>query len=328
MSRKRRHGGALLMVLWLSAALSAIAFSVALRVRTELERASAGREGLQAYYLACGALERALNYMRYGPGPRDESGWPRWWDWRVSRLTLRFPEGIAVVEVIPESSKFNVNYASREDLERLLYALGVPPDRARLIVMGILHWRGSELSDLDTLYLSSSPSFRAPRASLEQIEELMSVAGVTPDLFYGGYARTPEGALIRRAGLRDCLSVFSSGRQFDINTVHPAVMMAVGVPAPAAEMVVRLRQQRPVTDFQAVAPLLGPAAGRFRLGGDNIYTLRATARVRRPDGALGEARRTVAMTIQLQSAVSPEGFRVLAWEDSPLPSPEVDSWLQ
>jgi len=325
MSRSRR-GGALLMVLWLSAALSAIAFAVALRVRTELERADADQDGLRAWYLACGALDRAMNYMRYGPGPRDAAGRPRWWDARVTRLALSFPEGAAVVEVIPESSRFNVNTISREDLERLLFVLGVEPERARLITTAILHWRGSAMSELDLLYLSSTPSFRAPRASLQQIEELMSVAGVTPDLFYGGYARTPEGKLVPRPGLRDCLSVFSSGRGFDINTVHPAVMMAVGVPAPAADMIVRMRQQQPILDMQAVAPLLGPAGARFRIGGDNIYTLRATARLRRPGGGLGDLRRSAAMTVQVNSTVSPDGFRVLAWQDSAASPAGADPW--
>lgn len=326
MSGKPSRGGALLMVLWLSAALSAIAFSVALRVRTELDRAEAGQQGLRAYYLATGALYRAMNYMKYGPGPMNPAGWPRWWDWRVTRLPLRFPEGDAIVEIIPESSKLNVNHASREDLQRLLLVLGLAPDAAQFITQAILHWRGSEISGLDTLYLSSAPSFRAPRTSLSQIEELMSVAGITPDLFYGGYTRTPEGAVVRRPGLRDCLSVYSSGRGLDIRTVHPAVMLALGVPAPAVDAIVRLRQQQPSFDMQIVVPLLGPAAGRFRMGGDNIFTLRATARLRLPDGRLSEARRTVAMTLQLNSTVAPEGFRILGWEDSVPPSPEIEAW--
>ena len=325
MRRSRRRGGALLMVLWLSAALSAIAFAVALRVRTEIDRADGGQQGLRAYYLAVGAAYRAMHYMKYGPGPLDASGWPKWWDARVTRLAMRFPEGEAVVEITPESSKLNVNYVSRDELERLLLALGAPPERGRLIAHAILHWRGSEISDLDTLYLSSAPSFRAPRASLQLNEELMSVAGVTPELYYGGWARTPEGALVRRPGLRDCLSIYSSGKGLDIRTVQPAVMVAVGVPAPAAEMVARLRQQAPL-DFQALAPLLGPAAARFRVGGDNIYTLRATARARKADGRLGEARRTVSMVFQLYSAISPDGSRVLGWEDAALPSMEVEGW--
>lgn len=316
MSPERTRGGALLMVLWLSAALSAIAFSVALRVRTELERAGGDADGLRAYYLACGAVERAFNYMRYGPGPRDAEGRARWWDPFVPWMALPFPEGVAVVEVIPESSRFNVNFISRDELQRLLFVLGVEPERARIITAGILHWRGSELSDLDTLYLSSVPSFRAPRASLEQIEELMSVAGITPELFYGGYARTPGGALVRRPGLRDCLSTYSRGQGFDINTVHPAVMMAAGVSGPAAEAVAAMRRQAPVRNLQSVAPLLGPAAARFRISGDNIYTLRAVARLRLPDGRLSEVRRAVAMTVQMYSTVSPDAYRILAWQDS------------
>lgn len=326
MNGKTSRGGALLMVLWLSASLSAIAFSVALRVRTELERAEAGQQGLRAYYLATGALYRAMNYMKYGPGPVNAAGRPRWWDAGVTRLYLRFPEGDAIVEINPESAKLNVNFASREDIFRVLLALGVEAGRAQMITQAILHWRGSEISGLDTLYLSSTPSFRAPRTSLSQIEELMSVAGITPDLFYGGYTRTPEGAVVRRPGLRDCLSIYSSGRGLDIRTVHPALMIALGVPAPAAEAIVRLRQQQPILDFQAIAPLLGPASGRFRLGGDNIYTLRATARLRLPDGRLSEARRSAAMILQLRSTVAPEGFRILGWEDSVPPSMEVEAW--
>lgn len=304
------------MVLWLSAALSMIAFSVALRVRAELERAAGDADGLRAYYLACGAVQRAFNYMRYGPGPRDAEGRARWWDPYSPLLVLPFPEGVAQVEIVPESSRFNVNSISRGELQRLLFALGVEPERAALITAGILHWRGSELSDLDTRYLSSFPSFRAPRASLEQIEELMSVAGVTPGIFYGGYTRTPGGGLARRPGLRDCLSVFSRGAGFDINTVQPAVMIAAGVSPAAAEAIVALRRQSPIRNLETVAPLLGPAAPRFRLAGDNIYTITATARLRLPGGRLSEVRRSVAMTVQMHSTVSPDAYRILAWQDA------------
>lgn len=326
MSRSRARGGALLMVLWLGTALSVIAFAVALRVRTELERSSGDAEGLRAYYLACGALDRALNYMQYGAGPLDATGRARWWDPFSPLLVLPFPEGVAMVEVLPESSRFNVNFITRDELQRLLFALGIEPERAALITAGILHWRGSELSDLDSRYLSSVPSFRAPRASLEQIEELMSVAGVTPGIFYGGYTRAPGGSLVRRAGLRDCLSVFSSAAGFDINTVHPAVMIAAGVSPAAAEAIVALRRQAPVRNLQSVAPLLGPAAARFRIGGGNIYTLTATARLRLPDGRLSDVRRSVAMTVQLRSTVSPDGYRILAWQDAAAPAGWEEAW--
>src|SRR5450432_4166331 len=69
-SNSRRHthrrGGALLAVLWLSAALSAIALSVANTVRTETERTATSSEGLRTYYLASGSVERAILWIQWG----------------------------------------------------------------------------------------------------------------------------------------------------------------------------------------------------------------------------------------------------------------------
>ena len=66
--------------------------------------------------------------------------------------------------------------------------------------------------------------------------------GITPDLFYGGYARSAEGRLIPHSGLRDCLSVYGSTNVLDVNTAAPEAMMAVGVPADTAAAIVALRK--------------------------------------------------------------------------------------
>src|SRR5580704_10839786 len=52
-------GSALLTVMWLSAALAAIGFSLAGTVRGETERMSTELDGLRSYYLAAGGIERA-----------------------------------------------------------------------------------------------------------------------------------------------------------------------------------------------------------------------------------------------------------------------------
>jgi len=317
-------------VLWLSAALSAIALSVALSVRSELTRADTAMEGLRAYYLACGAADRAVNYMLYGPGPRNEMGLPRFWEPGIALLRMPFPEGEAAVEVIPESSKLNVNQVPERELMMLVAVLGVPPEGAAQIAMAVMNWRGGGGSPLDQMYLMRSPSFRAPHASLEQIEELMSIAGITPELFHGGYARTPMGGLVPRAGLRDCLSVYSAGTGLDVNTAEPAVMLALGAPPQGVEALVNLRRQMPIRQQQMgmATGLLGSAGARFRLGGDRIYTLRATARMRRPDGVLSDLRRTVAMTVQIDSKSSPDLYRVLAWQDQAAGQPLFAVWPQ
>src|SRR5207245_10612210 len=61
-----QRGSALLAVLWLSLALSTIAFSVASTVQGETERTSTAVDGLRSYYLATGAIERAILYMQWG----------------------------------------------------------------------------------------------------------------------------------------------------------------------------------------------------------------------------------------------------------------------
>ncbi|MGJ5815223.1 general secretion pathway protein GspK [Paludibaculum fermentans] len=322
------RGSALLMVLWLSAALSAIAFSVALTVRNELSRADTNLDGLKAYYLACGAADRAVNHMVYGQAMRNPNGTPRFWEAGMPLLIFDFPSGQAVVEIRAESAKMNINTMGSDDLFKLLLALGLPPEQARPAAMAVMHWRGAEGGPFDQMYLARTPSFRAPHASFQQIEELMAVAGITPELFYGGYSRTPQGALLPRSGLRDCLSIFSPSTGFDINTVDPAVMLAVGVPPPAVEAVVAMRRRAPILRQQlgAVQAMLGPAAGRFRMGGEKIYTLRATGRLRRQDGTLSDLRRSVAMTVQIYSKNSPDNFRVLAWQDNAAGRQLFDVW--
>src|SRR5436190_4925322 len=98
------RGSALLAVLWLSLALSAIAFSVASTVRGETERVSTAVDGVRSYYLATGAIERAILYVQWGKqrAANDDNLY-----YFPSRPVLRmsFPTGEAEVEVIPETAK-------------------------------------------------------------------------------------------------------------------------------------------------------------------------------------------------------------------------------
>src|SRR5580698_6584848 len=73
-SLKDRRGSALLAVLWLSAALAAIAFSVSTSVRSETDRVASAADGLRAWYLATGSVERGIQWMCWGP---DYA--PRFW---------------------------------------------------------------------------------------------------------------------------------------------------------------------------------------------------------------------------------------------------------
>jgi general secretion pathway protein K len=321
----------LLAVLWLTAALATIAFAVASTVRAETERSANALDSLRAYYLATGAIERAILYMDWGPGPVAPDGTPRYWaPWR-SLLYFQFPAGDAVVEIIPESSKLNLNTATVEDLYALLVHLGAEPARAREIAMAIVDWRtpAAQPTPFDQYYLSLTPSFQARHASFEEVEEALLVKGMTPELFYGDYVTDEQGGLSPRGGFRDCVTVYGAGARLDVNTAPPALLAAVGLSPQAVSWIVERRRRGPFRDQRELEPLAGePGFHRLGIGGGTIYTLRATARLRLANGALSDLRRSVAATIKRLPPGWDRTYHVLRWyEDAWTHGPTPEVWL-
>lgn len=331
-NRGTSRGVALLAVLWLAAGLSAIALTIANTVRGETERSSTEADGLKAYYLAAGAIDRMLLYMEQRGGFQNPDKSPIIQD-NTRVLALSFPAGFAIGELIPETSKLDVNKADPKELLNLLLALGEDPGQAVQTLTGILDWRnpspGGSLTQFDQYYLSLAPSFQARHASFEEIEELLLVRGVTPDLFYGSYTRDAQGKLWPHAGLRDCLSVFGSTGTFDVNTVEPAVMEAIGIPADVAAAIVALRKAAPIRDVNQLAAFRSAGPGMTRLGMATLtldhafaLTLRATGQLRLSNGQLSDVRRTVnamVMFLDPNSQLIQPGqppYHVMRWYDS------------
>ena len=319
---RRSQGAALLLVLWLTAALSAIAFTLANTVRAEIERSSTGADGLKAYYLAEGAIDQLLVYIEAGPALVGSDGKPRFQAGQTHVLQFDYPTGVVRAEYIPENSKLNVNTAPPLELTNLLVALGVDPIQAPAIVAGINDWRsgtpGGSFTEWDQYYLSLTPSFRARHASLQEIEELLLVRGITPDLFYGRYTRDAEGRFIPHNGLRDCLSVYGSSGALDVNTVAPEVMMAIGIPPETAAAIVGLRRLAPIHDLGQLGPFTNGGRGMGRLGmaTGSIVTLRATAQLRLPNGRLSDVRRTVSAMVKLTGPDWNPPFHIMRWYDN------------
>lgn len=322
---KSQRGGALLTVLWLVAALSAIAFSVASTVRTETERTSTHIEQVKAYYLATGALDRAVLWMYWGASHRRPEGGPMFYEPGLSVLNMNFPTGIASVEVIPESSRLNVNVATAQELGKLFVAMGLPPERAQILVESIVDARSGNPgtpSPLDQFYLTVNPTFRPRHASFEQIEELMYVRGVTPDLFHGTWVRNPAGVLVRLPGLKDCLTVYGINDAYDINTTAAPVLLSLGLPPDLVASIVQRRAVRPFLLPAELGPIMGaagPAGGKLRIGGNAVYTLRATATLRaQPPTFISDLRRSASLVIKFNNNLKedPTPYWILRWYDN------------
>jgi general secretion pathway protein K len=321
----REAGSALLAVLWVSAALAAVGFSLASTVRGETDRTSTAVDGLRAYYLAEGSIHRAAWEVLWSVQNPSRRPIPPY----STHVDYTLPTGQVRVELIPETAKLNVNTSPPEELYRLSVALGIEPERAGEIAQAIVDWRGppSAAGSFDEFYASLTPSFRARHASFEEIEELLLVKGVTPDIFYGTYIPADESGLgpdpsgkvlVGRQGLVDCLSVYGSREAVDANTAPPAVLLTVGLPPDVVSALVERRRITPFTPGKLSEFLLayGISGTRLRLEGKSIVTMRATARLRLPDGTLSDLRRTVAAQIKYMPAGYDAPIHILRWYDA------------
>ena len=324
-SAAARRGGALLTVLWLSAALAAIAFSLASTVRGEAERAGTAVDGTRAYYLASGAIYRTtLHLLWFSQNPNLP---PQYRPTTRVVDMVQFPTGEVRVEIVPETSRLDINTATPEQIFRLLMNLGVDAVRAQEIAAAVLDWRSPAPPEgptaFDAFYMARNPSFRVRHASLEETEELLQVRGMTPDIYYGTWQHAPGAAegssLVRQTGFADCVSVFGTAGRFDANTTHPAVLASVGVPPDVAAAVEARRRVAPFLNDADLARFLQGAAGaldHLRVGGNSIYTLRATARLRLPDGRLSDLRRTVAAQVKFMPPGYDSPYHILRWYEN------------
>jgi general secretion pathway protein K len=311
MNRNRRKGSALITVLWLSAALSAIAFSVASTVRGETERASTLLESTRAYYLATGAVERALLTALAKPGEIN----------RQPVMRMAFPSGEAIVEIIPETARLSLNTGTPQEFVALLLALGADPPRAQSITAAILDWRGAQ-GGLDAYYLSLTPSFRPRHASFQEVEEAIYLQGMTPEIFHGNYARDRQGRLVRVGAFKDCVSVYGSTGEFDANFAEPALLRSIGIPPETVDRIVERRRGRPFINPGELGQIGG--AGKLRIGGNTIFTFRATAHARTPNGPFSEVSRTVSAQVKFRKPGEPPSHQVLRWDESAYS--EVSQW--
>jgi hypothetical protein len=321
-----QRGGALLSVMWFAAALTAIAFALSTGVRADFDRASVQADTLRAYYLAHGAVEATIRRIATSPRTAVDGQEAPLFLLGQRFMTYRLGSGVVEVEIVGETGKLDVNRASVEALSRLIAVSGVDPTIAIQIAVGIVDYR-TRLQAGEALYgmstdeaveefgnLGDDPSFRPTRASIQELEELLTVPGMTPDILYGSYRESTKGMLVRQNGLAESLTT-RGGQSVDVSYASPELLAAAGLSVDLIEQIVQIRRQRPLTLEDPGIGGLVQRGGAIPLGlarGSRAYTLRATAEL---DGA--RARRTVAALVQSDASDSVDSLRIVRWYDSP-----------
>lgn len=302
--------------------MAAIAFALSRGVRSEVDRASLNVDSTKAYFLAQGAIEAT---MRRIARPVDPENPERNFEVGLRFLHFEFPTGTVEVEITGESGKLDVNSAPADALALAFDAAGIEPARAVGLAAGIVDYRerlrqglvsyGLTLDELQAQTGTSvdESSFRSRVASIQELEELLNVPGMTPELYYGGYRETADGELERVSGLRELLTVRGSG-VVDVRYAPAPLLLAGGLPQSAIEQIQEIRRLRPLTPDDAAALGLDNLNGPVRLGlggGAAAYTLTATATL---NG--NRAKRSVAALVEQAQVAGPDPIRVVRWYDS------------
>ena len=307
-----RTGSALLAVMWLSVALTAIAFTLSRTVRSELDRASLHVDSARAYYLAKGGIERTL--LRLTRPRRDDQGDPNLSFRRGQRwMRFPFPEGEVVVEIVGESGKLNVNQASPEALARVLASAGLDPSYSAAIAGRIVTARAPSRGQLlDPTGPDASSLLRRP-ASFKGLEELLVLPGMTPDVLFGTYGRGAQGQWLKTGGLHRHLSIYG-GTGVDANYASPEVLRAAGLAAGQIASLLELRESRPLRPEDLGSNRMLNQSGLIRVtagGGGLAYTLWSRATLRN-----GRARRSVGALVVRSETIGEPPIRIVRWYDT------------
>ncbi len=325
--RGSEQGGILLLVLWLTAALSFVSLALALSVRTELAATRYRLEAEQGRFLARGALEQAL-YVLQTPRLRDaeqkllyEPGQPY--------LEFSYAIGTARVRVASEAGKLNVNTAPVERLQALFQAAGVGERDAKEIAEAISDWRrpaGSTVgSAFDQFYAGLAQPYQAAHQPFQRVEELLLVKGVTPELFYGWMERDANDRLVQRGGLNRLLTVYGNFMKVNVNYAPYEVLLSVpGMDEERARALVAGRRAKLYRSISEL-PLSLPqgALSHLALNGiSDLYTLTATGRLHSTDTRASvraivrrEATGQMRLLVWEERAVGEEAFELPAWAE-------------
>ena len=287
----RQQGVALLIVLWVLVLLSIVSGTLALLARAENLEARTLFDGTRARMGAIAGIQRAVFEMR---NPDQQSKWIA--DGRGYQFEL--DDMLVTVEVTDESGKLDLNAATPELLNNLLFNHSNDAQWSEMMVDAIQDWRdaddatrplGAEADAYDAAGLGWIP----PNQPFVTVEELQQVLGMTYPLY---------------RQIEPALTVFSGRSQ--VNAGFASVDALLALPqmdlATAQDLVVQ-REQQSGLDRQ---PLLLPdGSTALAQGGGLTYSVRSRGTLN--NGAFSQ----VEATFRLGTDLLGRPFRVVRWRE-------------
>lgn len=307
-NRSNEKGFALILILWIMAALFLMAGEYAFLTRTEVMLARSHQEEQKVYFLALSGLLAALEeisipseyqyraedgetvfHREAEPGTELEEfaeadtleGQP------AARKNLPLGEGYYFYSIKDMDSRINVNNAKEEQLKKVLTACGMQiGSEMDMVIHSILDWRDRDdehrLAGVEDDYYTGLPNpYHCKNGQFDTIEELRMVRGVTEEIYSGN----PESGA---PGLCDLLSVYSN--RVNKNTATAEVLEILHGEEGAGSILDR-REKNPYKGTE---------------GRSNVYEIIATGKLDR-----GPATRTIRAIVKKRGP----SFQVARWQD-------------
>ncbi|KUG23340.1 hypothetical protein ASZ90_006868 [hydrocarbon metagenome] len=225
----KESGIALLIVLWVTALVIAIALSFSVMARTEIFSTITFKEQMINKYLAEAGMQRAIMEIFYRNTNKNTQITFEGEEPYLVDGTFYYGEmsnGYYKISINDESGKININALTDVSgliLNNLLVNLGTEKKTADTIVDSILDWRDADnLTRLsgaeDDYYMSLQNPYKAKNANFDNPEELLLIKGVTNEILYGNE---------ERPGLINFITLYSSTDKININTASPEVLKSI-----------------------------------------------------------------------------------------------------
>ena len=281
------RGFVIVAVLWLLAALAALALIFSLYLANSTRALALNETALQAEALVSAGVELTAYQLRLaGEQARPARGA---FQTQLNRAELS-------VSFVSEAARIDLNAAPRELLARLLSVLGASAEDAQQYADRIVGWRTRatpETADKeDALYLAAGRSYLPRQAPFAHVNELGLVLGLPP-------------ALVERA--LPFVTVFSGAPGVDVLNAAPEVIAALpGMTPLVLKQFLNDRGSLP-NDTTAIEAALGGAKGNAIVLKSQAYRL--GVRVRFPNGQRAGSE----VVISLSGDADP--YRVLSWQN-------------
>jgi general secretion pathway protein K len=283
-----QRGFIIVPVLWILLTLASLAGILSVYLANTAVALSLNDDRLRSAALVSAGLELTAYQLSAAAKPlRPPAG----------SFSFRLDHALVSVAFSAESSRIDLNRASREMLANFFGALGSQPRDAALYADRIVGWRTPAPDDTldgeNSRYRAAGVGYLPRGAPFANVDELWLVLDLPP-------------ALVERA--MPFVTVYSGRRQINALDAAPEVIASLPDMTPALlETFLKLRPSLP-RDIKSVADALGPAGAGATVEGSNAVRVRTTI-------AFDNGRRAATEAIILLLDADDDPYRILSWRD-------------